>query len=159
MYEQLAPLVFTVHTAATLFMVGLIWFVQVVHYPLFSTIDSDSFVEYERRNTALTTWVVGPAMLLEGGTAFLILGCNLSPFDWSLAWLGFILLITIWLSTAVIQIPCHNSLSNQFSRKVHRKLVSSNWIRTIAWTIRGILSYCCLCRHLSVSLESSIGNA
>lgn len=140
MYEQLAPLVFAVHTAATLFMVGLIWFVQVVHYPLFSTIDSDSFIEYERRNTALTTWVVGPAMLLEGGTASLILGCNLSTLDWSLAWLGFLLLITIWLSTALIQIPCHNSLSNQFSSKVHRKLVSSNWIRTIAWTIRGILS-------------------
>ncbi|MFY0528690.1 hypothetical protein ACN28I_37835 [Archangium gephyra] len=32
------PLVLLAHAAATLFMVGLIWFVQVVHYPLFSRV-------------------------------------------------------------------------------------------------------------------------
>ncbi len=139
-YEQLATLVLAVHTAATLFMVGLIWFVQVVHYPLFSTMDKDSFVEYERRNTSLTTWVVAPAMLVEGGTASLLLAFHLSSYERNLVWLGFALLITIWLSTAFIQIPCHNSLSNQFSKEVHDKLVSFNWIRTIAWTMRGVLS-------------------
>jgi hypothetical protein len=140
MYDQLISSVLVIHTVATLFMVGLIWFVQVVHYPLFNAIGRDSFVEYERRHTAQTTWVVGPAMLAEGGTASLLLGCNLSVFERNLAWIGLVLLFTIWFSTAWIQIPCHNSLSNQFSDEVHRRLVTSNWIRTIAWTIRGILS-------------------
>ncbi len=32
------------HVGATLFMVGLIWFVQVVHYPLFGHVGGEGFV-------------------------------------------------------------------------------------------------------------------
>ncbi len=63
--------VLLVHIAATLFMTGLIWFVQIVHYPLFSSVGADGFVAYEAAHTARTTWVVGPPMLLEAGTAAL----------------------------------------------------------------------------------------
>jgi hypothetical protein len=62
-------LVLLAHAAATLFMVGLIWFVQVVHYPLFSRVGSDAFVPYAAAHGVLTTWVVGPPMLLEFATA------------------------------------------------------------------------------------------
>ena len=40
------PFVLLAHAAATLFMVGLIWFVQVVHYPLFARVGPDAFVPY-----------------------------------------------------------------------------------------------------------------
>jgi hypothetical protein len=39
----------SIHLAATWFMVGLIWVIQIVHYPLFTSVGSDSFAEYERR--------------------------------------------------------------------------------------------------------------
>ena len=52
------------HAGTTLFMVGLVWFVQVVHYPLFGRVGEDEFVAYSR----LTGWVVGPPMLLEAAT-------------------------------------------------------------------------------------------
>ena len=32
-----------IHAAATWFMVGLIWFVQIVHYPMFANVGRDSF--------------------------------------------------------------------------------------------------------------------
>ena len=50
---------------ATVFMVGLIWFVQIVHYPLYANVGREQFPEYEALHNRLTTWVVGPAMLLE----------------------------------------------------------------------------------------------
>ena len=54
---------------ATAGMVGIIWFVQVVHYPLFTSVGRDAFVAYELRNTNLTSFVVGPFMAAEGATA------------------------------------------------------------------------------------------
>ena len=50
---------------STLFMVGLTWFVQVVHYPLFSRVDPDSFPAYHEEHSARTTWVVAAPMLIE----------------------------------------------------------------------------------------------
>jgi hypothetical protein len=53
------------HLAATLFMVGVIWFVQMVHYPLFSRIGPEKFSLYSEARSRLTTHVVGPPMLVE----------------------------------------------------------------------------------------------
>ena len=54
---------FLAHVAATLVMVGVIWFVQIVHYPLFSQVSEAAFNLYEAQHTRLTTYVVAPAML------------------------------------------------------------------------------------------------
>ena len=50
---------------ATLFMVGVIWFVRVVHYPLFSRVGGESFALYSEAHSRLTTYVVGSPMLVE----------------------------------------------------------------------------------------------
>ena len=47
-----------VHAATTLFMVGVIWFVQIVHYPLFQRVGKDGFGAYERQNTRKTGYVL-----------------------------------------------------------------------------------------------------
>lgn len=49
-----AAALLTTHLFATAAMVGLIWFVQVVHYPLFASVGADGFTDYEtahRRRT------------------------------------------------------------------------------------------------------------
>jgi hypothetical protein len=55
------------HLAATLFMIGVIWFVQVVHYPLFSRVGPEKFSLYSEAHSRLTTYVVGPPMLVGKG--------------------------------------------------------------------------------------------
>ncbi|MEM6282537.1 MAG: hypothetical protein AAF787_10125 [Chloroflexota bacterium] len=125
--------------AATLIMVGVIWFVQVVHYPLYSRINPDAFPNYEVAHVNLVTLVVGPAMFIEAGTAILLL---LSPPDNVPLWvliLGLVLVGIIWAVTVFVNVPQHNQLSFQFDEGVHRALVMSNWIRTVAWSARGIL--------------------
>lgn len=123
---------------ATLFMVGLIWFVQIVHYPLYANVGREQFPEYEALHNRMTTWVVGPAMLVELVTAvmFLKYAPNASS---SLAWVGLALLIVIWVSTAALSVPAHDVLTSGFSEAAYRKLVNTNWIRTGAWTARGVI--------------------
>lgn len=38
--------VFLVHLFSTLFMTGVIWFAQAVHYPLLGRVGGEAFVEY-----------------------------------------------------------------------------------------------------------------
>lgn len=127
------------HAFSTLCMTGLIWFVQIVHYPMFALVGQQQFVEYERVHQRLTTWVVAPLMLTELATAIGLLVSRSGKISVGSLWLGLILLGINWLSTAAIQVPAHNQLQAGFSDAVHRKLVNSNWIRTLAWTARGLL--------------------
>lgn len=132
---------------ATLFMVGLIWFVQIVHYPLYANVGRKQFPEYEALHNRMTTWVVGPAMLVELVTAVMLL--KYSPNASSmLAWMGLGLLIVIWGSTAALSVPAHDVLTAGFDEGAYRKLVNTNWIRTFAWTARGVILMVITYRHL-----------
>ena len=131
--------VFLVHLFSTLFMVGVIWFVQVVHYPLLGRGGEEAFVEYEEENTRRTGWVVIPVMAVELVTALLLVWeppAGILPLR---AWLNLALLGGIWLSTFTLQGPYHRHLAKKFDPAVWGSLVRTNWIRTVAWTARGIL--------------------
>lgn len=134
---------------STLFMVGLIWFVQVVHYPLYSHVGREQFPQYEASHNRLTTWVVGPTMLIEMATAVAFLR-YVPNGSTPLAWLGLGLLIVIWISTATLSVPAHDVLTAGFSEKAWLRLVSTNWIRTVAWTLRGVILMVVAYRSLGV---------
>ncbi|MBI1338452.1 MAG: hypothetical protein GC164_16035 [Phycisphaera sp.] len=121
-------------------MVGLIWFVQIVHYPLFARVGGDVFAVYEWHHTRQTTWVVAPLMLTELVSAVAIVLWPPRAVAPSLAWSGLVLLAVIWLSTALLQVPCHRKLERGFDPRVARRLVSSNWVRTVAWSLRGLVA-------------------
>ena len=64
-----ATWIVVVHYAATLFMAGVIWIVQVVHYPLFARVGAAGYAAYQGAHVRLITYVVLPAMLVELATA------------------------------------------------------------------------------------------
>jgi hypothetical protein len=127
------------HLAATLFMVGLIWFVQVVHYPLFARVGEEGFPLYSDAHSRLTSYVVGPPMLLEAGTALLLVFLRPEGVPLYLAIVGLAFVAVIWLSTALLQVPRHTALGAGFDRSAWRGLVGTNWIRTTAWSARGLI--------------------
>ncbi len=127
------------HLFSTGIMAGLIWFVQLVHYPLFSKVGDTSFHAYEQDHAKRTTWIVAPTMLCELITASLILLYPPSGLQ-LLAILGFCLVILVWLSTFFIQVPCHARLERGFSRKTHQLLVQLNWLRTAVWNVRFLVA-------------------
>ncbi|MDZ4779134.1 MAG: hypothetical protein SGJ19_02660 [Planctomycetia bacterium] len=137
MNNPLIRLLFLAHLGSSLYMVGLIWFVQVVHYPLFASVGSAEFAAYEQRHTVNITWVVAPVMLIEAATAVLLFWVHPTAVPSFFLWTGLALLGVIWLSTAFAQVPCHDVLSRGFDSLVHQRLVSTNWLRTSAWSLRG----------------------
>lgn len=141
--------VLLLHAASTLWMTGLIWFVQVVHYPLFSLVGADGFAHYEQAHTRRTTLVVGPPMLLELATTGLLLGLTSDAVPRGAAWAGAAVLALIWASTALLQVPQHVVLSLGFETRAHEVLVQSNWIRTIGWSLRAALSLWLLWRVMA----------
>ena len=78
-------------------------------------------------------------MIIEIITAILLLNYLPNGVSSVWVWAALILLIMVWLSTAFLQVPCHSKLNVAFDADAHRQLVNSNWIRTIGWTLRGIL--------------------
>lgn len=128
------------HAFATVSMTGLIWFVQLVHYPMFARVGRETFIEYEREHQQRTTWIVGPLMLLELATAVWLAVHPPVGAPAMVIWGGLTLLAVIWASTAFLQVPAHRALENGFDERHVRRLVSTNWIRTVAWTIRSVLA-------------------
>lgn len=132
--------------AATLAMLGVIWFVQVVHYPLMARVGEAGFAAYEAAHVRSTAWVVTPLMLLEAATSA---GLCLRPPAWihpGEAWLGAALLAGVWSSTFLLQVPLHERLAAGFQARDHDRLVRGNWLRTTLWSARGALILCWLLR-------------
>ncbi len=118
------------NAVATLAMVGLIWFVQVVHYPMLALLDAEDMAEHQRR----TGYVVFVPMAVEALTTALLLVERPDGVPAAAAAIGAALVAVIWLSTALIQVPRHRALAAG-ADEVGR-LVAGNWVRTIAWSGR-----------------------
>jgi len=120
-------------------MVGLIWFVQLVHYPLFGDVGEAEYARYHQAHVARTGLAVGPAMIAEAMSALWI-AVAMPGVNPQLAWTGLFLVMFVWLVTALFSVPAHGRLSDSFDGEVHRKLVSTNWLRTIGWSVRGVIA-------------------
>lgn len=130
-----AALIAPAHAGATLFMTGLIWFVQIVHYPLFRRLPAREVTAYAREHARRTGWVVGPVMLAELGLAL-----ALAARGGTLAWASLTILGAIWASTAWIQVPLHRRLALDPDPTIIERLVRTNWLRTAGWTLRAPLA-------------------
>jgi hypothetical protein len=123
---------------------GLIWVIQLVHYPLFSYVSKDRYSEFQSAHMSRITYIVAPLMLLEGGLGVLLVFypdmfysmIPVSAEETRFNILSLLLIIVVWLSTLLIQMPCHARLERGFKLSVHQHLVRGNWIRTVAWSLK-----------------------
>jgi len=135
--NELMKYVFYIYMASTWAMFGIIWFAQIVHYPLFSRVGKESFTDYQTANLFLTVLVVIPLQGIELVTAVLLVWkppAGILPVQ---IWTNLVLIGITWLSTAILQIPSHFKLSRGYETRIQNRLVYSNWIRTVIWSIRG----------------------
>ncbi|MGC8758779.1 MAG: hypothetical protein ACP5VC_02370 [Bryobacteraceae bacterium] len=128
------------HAAAAWFLAGLVWFVQLVHYPLMAEAARADFVRYEALHQRRTTWIVAPVMTLEAAlTAWLTAHPPADVPGWSVL-AAAVLLAGIWASTFAVQVPIHARLAAGFDVRAHRRLLRSNWFRTVAWSLRAVIA-------------------
>ena len=123
-----------IHTIATSVMVGVIWTIQLVHYPSFHFIELNKYTTFQRFHMSRISYVVIPAMLTELFTLILII-ISMDQID-TLVLASAILLIFIWLITAVFFSGVHQKLTLGYDQTVVDKLVKLNWGRTLLWTLR-----------------------
>jgi hypothetical protein len=122
-------------------MCGVIWFVQVVHYPLFARADGPASADYAHENQSRTGRVVIPFMLIEGLSAAAIAWRPPPGVPRTLAIAGAVIVAVLWLSTALVQMPLHARLAGDgHSPAVVTSLVRSNWLRTALWSARAAIS-------------------
>ena len=138
--EPVAALLY-LQALASGFMCGLIWFVQLVHYPLFGRLPAETAQAYWRENRRITPRCVLPPMLVEGLTAVLLAVSPPTTIGRGPAVLGLGLVTAAWASTAAVQMPLHARLGRgSADPDVVRRLVRSNWLRTGLWTARAALA-------------------
>ena len=132
-------LAFLANLFSTIFMCGLIWMVQVVHYPLFNKVGEELFRQYHAEHNVLISLVVVPAMLLELGTAAYLVLHRPDFVTMPQAGVGLALVLLAWAATFFLSVPAHSQLAGGFKLDAYTMLVQTNWIRTVAWSARSLL--------------------
>lgn len=120
-------------------MTGLIWVIQILHYPAFYYVGQNQFAEFHSLHTKKIAFIVLPVMLLELVTALFLAVQNFSSI---LLWSNLFCLLLIWLSTFLVSVPLHHSLSIAMNVQAITRLIKTNWTRTFLWSLRlGLLIY------------------
>lgn len=124
--------IFNLHVFSCIFMTGLIWLIQLVHYPSFRFVNPKRFSEFHEFHSRRITWIVLPIMALELTTAICLVYKSPTML-WTLNLAGVVL---IWLATAFLSVPSHARLGREGTANEMARLVRTNWIRTLIWSAR-----------------------
>jgi hypothetical protein len=120
--------------ASALVMTGVIWFVQVVHYPLFDGVPPAAWPAYHARHTRRTGHVVIGPMVVELATAVALVADRPAGVPASLTIAGLACAVAAWALTLGVASPDHGHLGRGWDARVARRLVVLGWGRTAAWT-------------------------
>ena len=130
-----------IHLAATLFMVGLIWTIHYVHYPLFAYVGESTYASFQAAhverigNLLFIPWLT-EGITLIGVLALAFLGGYKAlrvPAVINGAAMAVVLVISGFWSA-----PAHAKLADGFDTSIHDQLMTVNLIRTLAWSVCGI---------------------
>jgi hypothetical protein len=111
-------------------LTGLIWVIQILHYPGFHFVDI-LFKDFHSFHSTRISMIVIPLMLTELATASLLALQNPSRFGWN-----FVGVLLIWASTFFLSVPLHNQLAGERNSQLIAQLVLTNWPRTLLWSLR-----------------------
>jgi hypothetical protein len=136
----------SLNAASTFAMAGLIWLVQLVHYPTFGYIDASTFGDFVRFHQHRISIVVIPLMLVELATTLLLLWKPHPVFTARLSLIAAACLALAWLSTFLLQVPLHQQLLRGADEACVASLAAGNWLRTGAWSMRALLLFFALHR-------------
>ena len=129
-------------------LIGLIFTIQLVHYPLFAAVGEAAWPAYAAAHARRIGVLVVPWMALEAASALWLVASPPPGAPVGLLWLALGLLGLIWLLTALVNGPRFSRLAAAWTAEGHRGLVLANWPRTVLWTARGSLLLVLLARSL-----------
>jgi len=124
---------------ASVFMTGIIFFIQIVQYPLLHNISTFDFSCYFKKSNYRISWIVYSALVIEIGFA---IGLSFLPVRAVMQvpiLITYMLLAAATLNTFLIQAPMTQRLQLAFDRELLSKVMFFNGVRLVTWTLRTIL--------------------
>ena len=125
--------------AAAAYLTGLIWTVQIVHYPSFEQVPKAAWAAFHAAHTRRMSYVVLLPMVVELGLAVWLAWAGRALLPSGSSWWSLALVGLIWAATFFISVPFHNRLAEGYDYIAIDGLIRTNWIRTLAWTARAVL--------------------
>lgn len=140
---------FIVQLIVTSFLCGLIWTIQLVHYPAFSYVNNKQFSFFHQFHSNRISLIVMPMMVIELAIAGIFVTSNFSSlWIWNL-----VSVAAVWVATFALSVPLHIQLEKNKDRLSIKKLVATNWVRTFIWSFRVVFLFSIL---ISTNLQATI---
>ena len=140
MNPRMAEIAAVAQVIGSVGMFGVIWVMQIVHYPLMRFVSGEQFARFETAHRIRISWVVGPLMLIEGVCVLAFLFAPPAGLPWWLPWVGAGVEAIAIGTTAFVSAPLHEQLNANFDEATLHRLVATNWVRTVAWTGRAAVA-------------------
>ena len=138
-FAQPMPPLLLLQVTSTWAMTAVIWFVQLVQYPSFARVGEASFADFHAFHSTRITLIVGPLMIVEALSSVALVWRPAKFMATWEVWVGLGLVLIVWASTALLQVPMHQRLGAGFDENAWRFLCNSNWVRTFGWSARALL--------------------
>jgi hypothetical protein len=124
----------------TLYSTGAIWVLQLNHYPLYAKVGQQEFRDYmTAHNERILLPIVLPSIAAFISSLLLLWQRPVEIPSWSV-WLVNAANAATLLSTIFVQGKAHQALADDgYSEILIQRIITTNWIRTAAWTINGLL--------------------
>jgi len=136
---MLAEILLLIHAVATFIVAGNMWFVQIAYYPNLAAVGRDAFVAYQKEHVRRITAVAWTMLTIELVTGAALVFVRPAAVPFSVVIVNAALILSIWWSTWFVQVPLHHHLEEGWDAAAHRRLVGTNWFRTVVYTVRGLL--------------------
>jgi hypothetical protein len=144
-------MVFVAFLLLAIYNMGCMTTLQLQHYGIYPAVGQEHFAAYVRANNRAATWpTIVPALLLLLSSVVLVV--QRPGFVWpSEAIAGLGLNLVALLSTFVWQRPLHSRLAESgYDDAAVRRLIATNWIRTIGHWLIALLATTILLRLIAV---------
>ena len=113
-------------------IVMMVWLAQVIMYPSLAHIDEYSFVTWHKKYASRIAFFVIPLLCGQAIIVAILIYCGSGILEF----LSAAIIALCWASTFGLSVPCHAKLQRSGKDlSVIRRLVRTNLIRTILWTI------------------------
>ena len=98
---------------------------------------NSKFAELHRDYSRRISVIVGPLMLAQAVLAYrqVIIAPDLVSV------MQAILIASIWSVTIFISVPLHRRLSVGYDARLIKRLINTNWLRTVGWSLVSLLDW------------------
>jgi hypothetical protein len=127
------------HLAVTWWMVGMIWVVQVVQYPLFELV-GEPYDRYHHAHVDRIGVLLALPWLAEGLLTIAVFLLAPTRRLRAVATVGGLAMAALLLVTTTVAAPANGDLLDGFDAGVHDSLLFWNGVRTALWSARGVVA-------------------